>query len=172
VCFPGRRWPGATSIAVLSFLGLRRHLDARGGKAAENQDAVGRATVMSLILVRCGLVSCCKPGLPPIWRAGMRFCLSGHGLLRTVAQARAGARGCGLVTILATVIAFGRLANAMVAQAAGRTHSCSPWPATASCPAIPGQDSSPLQDALREHPPRSPSLSLAGRDCSFADRFG
>jgi amino acid transporter len=103
---------GATSIAVLSFLGF----DGISTLAEENrgnQNAVGRATVMSLILV--GALFMLQTWVATDLARGMSFA-SPDTAFYEVAQ-RAGGSWLRLVTILATVIASAA-ANAMAAQAA------------------------------------------------------
>jgi amino acid transporter len=103
---------GATSIAVLSFLGF----DGISTLAEENrgnQNAVGRATVLSLILV--GALFMLQTWIATDLARGMRFA-SPDTAFYEVAQ-RAGGSWLRLVTILATVIASAA-ANAMAAQAA------------------------------------------------------
>jgi amino acid transporter len=103
---------GATSIAVLSFLGF----DGISTLAEENrgnQNAVGRATVLSLILV--GALFMLQTWIATDLARGMRF-TSPDTAFYEVAE-RAGGAWLRLVTILATVIAAAA-ANAMAAQAA------------------------------------------------------
>src|SRR5258708_10040942 len=103
---------GATSIAVLSFRGF----DGISTLAEENrgnQNAVGRATVMSLILI--GALFMLQTWIATDLARGMRFA-SPDTAFYEVAQ-RAGGSWLRLVTILATVIASAA-ANAMAAQAA------------------------------------------------------
>jgi amino acid transporter len=103
---------GATSIAVLSFLGF----DGISTLAEENrgdQNAVGRATVLSLILV--GGLFMLQTWIATDLARGMRFG-SADTAFYEIAE-RAGGESLRLVTILATVIASAT-ANAMAAQAA------------------------------------------------------
>jgi amino acid transporter len=103
---------GATSIAVLSFLGF----DGISTLAEENRgnpNAVGRATVVSLILV--GALFMLQTWVAADLARGMSFA-SPDTAFYEVAQ-RAGGSWLRLVTILATVIASA-VANAMAAQAA------------------------------------------------------
>jgi amino acid transporter len=103
---------GATSIAVLSFLGF----DGISTLAEENrgnQNAIGRATVLSLILV--GALFMLQTWIATDLARGMRFA-SPDTAFYEVAE-RAGGAWLRLVTILATVIASA-VANAMAAQAA------------------------------------------------------
>jgi amino acid transporter len=103
---------GATSIAVLSFLGF----DGISTLAEENrgsENAVGRATVLSLILV--GAMFMLQTWIAADLARGMRFG-SPDTAFYEVAE-RAGGAWLRLVTILATVIASA-IANAVAAQAA------------------------------------------------------
>jgi amino acid transporter len=103
---------GATSIAVLSFLGF----DGISTLAEENrgnQNAVGRATVLSLILA--GALFMLQTWIATDLARGMRF-FSSDTAFYEVAE-RAGGAWLRLVTILATVIASA-IANAVAAQAA------------------------------------------------------
>ena len=103
---------GATSIAVLSFLGF----DGISTLSEENrghQNAVGRATVLSLILV--GALFMLQTWVATDLARGMRFA-SPDTAFYEVAE-RAGGAWLRLVTILATVIASA-IANAVAAQAA------------------------------------------------------
>jgi amino acid transporter len=103
---------GATSIAVLSFLGF----DGISTLAEESRgklNAVGRATVLSLVLV--GALFMLQTWIAADLARGMRFA-SPETAFYEVAE-RAGGSWLRLVTILATVIASA-IANAMAAQAA------------------------------------------------------
>jgi amino acid transporter len=103
---------GATSIAVLSFLGF----DGISTLAEESRgklDAVGRATVLSLVLI--GALFMLQTWIATDLARGMRF-TSADTAFYEVAE-RAGGAWLRLVTILATVIASA-IANAMAAQAA------------------------------------------------------
>jgi amino acid transporter len=103
---------GATSIAVLSFLGF----DGISTLAEESRgkpNAVGRATVLSLVLI--GALFILQTWIATDLARGMRF-TSADTAFYEVAQ-RAGGAWLRLVTILATVIASA-IANAMAAQAA------------------------------------------------------
>jgi amino acid transporter len=103
---------GATSIAVLSFLGF----DGISTLAEENRgndNAVGRATVLSLVLV--GALFMLQTWIATDLARGMRF-VSADTAFYEVAG-RAGGAWLRLATILATVIASA-IANAMAAQAA------------------------------------------------------
>jgi amino acid transporter len=103
---------GATSIAVLSFLGFdgisTLSEENRGGK-----DAVGRATVLSLLLV--GALFMLQTWIATDLSAGIHFS-SPETAFYEVAE-RAGGAWLRIVTIIATVIATA-IANAMAAQAA------------------------------------------------------
>src|SRR5712675_664915 len=103
---------GATSIAVLSFLGFEG-IATLAEESRGNQNAVGRATVMSLILV--GALFMLQTWIATDLARGMRFA-SPDTAFYEVAQS-AGGSWLRLVTILATVIASAA-ANAMAAQAA------------------------------------------------------
>src|SRR5258706_2282548 len=103
---------GATSIAVLSFLGFDG-ISTLAEESRGNQNAVGRATVMSLILV--GALFMLQTWIATDLARGIRFA-SPDTAFYEVAQ-RAGGSWLRLVTILATVIASAA-ANAMAAQAA------------------------------------------------------
>jgi amino acid transporter len=103
---------GATSIAVLSFLGFDG-ISTLAEESRENQYAVGRATVLSLVLV--GVLFMLQTWIATDLARGMRF-TSPDTVFYEVAQ-RAGGAWLRLVTILATVIASA-IANAMAAQAA------------------------------------------------------
>jgi len=103
---------GATSIAVLSFLGF----DGISTLSEENRgkpEAVGRATVLSLLLV--GALFMVQTWVAADLAAGMRFS-SPETAFYEVAE-RAGGAWLRLVTIIAVVLASA-IANAMAAQAA------------------------------------------------------
>jgi amino acid transporter len=103
---------GATSIAVLSFLGF----DGISTLAEENRgkhNAVGRATVVSLMLI--GALFMLQTWIATDLARGMRFA-SPDTAFYEVAE-RAGGAWLRLLTISATVIASA-VANAMAAQAA------------------------------------------------------
>jgi amino acid transporter len=103
---------GATSIAVLSFLGF----DGISTLSEENRagkEAVGRATVLSLLLV--GVLFMLQTWIATDLSVGMRFG-SPETAFYEIAE-RAGGAWLRLVTILAVVIASA-IANAMAAQAA------------------------------------------------------
>jgi amino acid transporter len=103
---------GATSIAVLSFLGFDG-ISTLAEESRGNQNAVGRATVLSLLLV--GVLFMLQTWIATDLAQGMRF-ESPETAFYEVAQ-RAGGAWLRLITILATVIASA-IANAMAAQAA------------------------------------------------------
>jgi amino acid transporter len=103
---------GATSIAVLSFLGF----DGISTLAEENRgakEAVGRATVLSLLLV--GALFMMQTWIATDLSAGMHFG-SPETAFYEIAE-RAGGAWLRLTTIIAVVIASA-IANAMAAQAA------------------------------------------------------
>jgi amino acid transporter len=103
---------GATSIAVLSFLGF----DGISTLSEENRggrDAVGRATVLALLLV--GALFMLQTWIATDLSAGMHFG-SPETAFYEIAE-RAGGAWLRLVTIIAVVIATA-IANAMAAQAA------------------------------------------------------
>jgi amino acid transporter len=103
---------GATSIAVLSFLGFdgisTLAEEARGGK-----DSVGRATVLALILV--GALFMVQTWIATDLSFGMRFGSPETAFFEITE--RAGGAWLRLVTIVAVVLATA-VANAMAAQAA------------------------------------------------------
>ena len=102
----------ATSIAVLSFLGFdgisTLAEETRGGS-----DAVGRATLLSLLLV--GVLFILQTWIATDLARGMRFS-SPETAFYEIAE-RAGGAWLRTTTIVANIIASG-IANAMVAQAA------------------------------------------------------
>jgi amino acid transporter len=103
---------GATSIAVLSFLGF----DGISTLSEENgggKEAVGRATVLSLLLV--GALFMLQTWIATDLSAGMRFG-SPETAFYEITE-RAGGAWLRLVTIIAVVLATA-IANAMAAQAA------------------------------------------------------
>lgn len=103
---------GATSIAVLSFLGF----DGISTLSEENQgseNAVGRATVIALLLV--GTLFMLQTWVATDLARGMHFA-SAETAFYEIAE-RAGGAWLKLVTIVAVVIASA-IANAMAAQAA------------------------------------------------------
>jgi amino acid transporter len=103
---------GATSIAVLSFLGF----DGISTLAEENrggQNAVGRATVLSLLIV--GALFMLQTWIATDLSVGMQFS-SPETAFYEIAE-RAGGAALRLITIIAVVLASA-IANAMAAQAA------------------------------------------------------
>ena len=103
---------GATSIAVLSFLGFDG-ISTLSEESRGNRSAVGRATVLALVFV--GALFMLQTWIATDLARGMRFS-SADTAFYEVAQ-RAGGAGLRLAAILATVIASA-IANAMAAQAA------------------------------------------------------
>jgi len=103
---------GATSIAVLSFLGFdgisTLSEESRGGR-----DAVGRATVLALLLV--GALFMLQTWIATDLAQGMRFTAPDTAFYEI--SERAGGPWLRLITILAVVLASA-VANAMAAQAA------------------------------------------------------
>ncbi|MDE2304568.1 MAG: APC family permease [Gammaproteobacteria bacterium] len=103
---------GATSIAVLSFLGFdgisTLAEESRGGERA-----VGRATLLALLLI--GALFMLQTWIASDLARGLRFSSPATAFYEVAA--RAGGPWLRLVTILASVIASG-VANAMAAQAA------------------------------------------------------
>ena len=103
---------GATSIAVLSFLGFdgisTLSEESRGGI-----DAIGRATLIALLLV--GGLFMLQTWIATDLARGMQFSSPGTAFYEI--SERAGGSWLRLATITATVLASG-VANAMVAQAA------------------------------------------------------
>jgi len=103
---------GATSIAVLSFLGFDG-ISTLSEESRGSQNAVGRATVLALVLV--GILFMLQTWVATDLARGMTF-VSADTAFYEVAE-RAGGAGLRLVTILAVVLASA-IANAMAAQAA------------------------------------------------------
>jgi amino acid transporter len=103
---------GATSIAVLSFLGFDG-ISTLSEESRAGKDAVGRATVLSLLLV--GALFMLQTWIATDLSAGMRFG-SPETAFYEIAE-RAGGAWLRLITIIAVVIASA-IANAMAAQAA------------------------------------------------------
>jgi len=103
---------GATSIAVLSFLGFdgisTLSEESRGGK-----DAVGRATLIALVLI--GVLFILQTWIATDLAQGLRFSASDTAFYEI--SERAGGHWLRLITILAVVLASA-IANAMAAQAA------------------------------------------------------
>ncbi|HVC02033.1 MAG TPA: APC family permease [Steroidobacteraceae bacterium] len=103
---------GATSIAVLSFLGF----DGISTLAEESRggvDSVGRATLLALLLV--GTLFIIQTWIASDLARGMHFSSPATAFYQVAA--RAGGPWLRLATILASVLASG-IANAMAAQAA------------------------------------------------------
>jgi amino acid transporter len=103
---------GATSIAVLSFLGFDG-ISTLSEESAGARNAIATATVLSLVII--GALFMLQTWIAADLAQGMRF-RSAATAFYTIA-ARAGGNGLSLVAILAIVISFG-IANAMAAQAA------------------------------------------------------
>ena len=102
---------GATSIAVLSFLGFDG-ISTRSEESVGNENAVGRATLWSLVLV--GTLFIIQTWVATDLGRGMHF-QSLETAFYEITE-RAGGPRLRLVIIVATVL--GSLANAMAAQAA------------------------------------------------------
>lgn len=102
----------ATSIAVLSFLGFDG-ISTLAEESRGDRDAVGRATLLSLLLV--GALFMLQTWIATDLAHGMRFS-SAETAFYEITE-RAGGVWLRRVTLLATVIASG-IANAMAAQAA------------------------------------------------------
>jgi amino acid transporter len=103
---------GATSIAVLSFLGFDG-ISTLAEESQGGQGAVGRATLLALLLV--GVLFIVQTWVATDLAQGMRFS-SPETAFYEVAE-RAGGRWLRNVTLIVIVIASG-IANAMAAQAA------------------------------------------------------
>jgi amino acid transporter len=103
---------GATSIAVLSFLGFDG-ISTLSEESRGTRNAVGRATVLSLALV--GALFMLQTWVAADLARGMRFAAPETAFYE-VAE-RAGGSWLRLVTVLAVVVASA-IANAMAAQAA------------------------------------------------------
>jgi amino acid transporter len=103
---------GATSIAVLSFLGFDG-ISTLSEESRGNQNAVGRATVLALLLV--GALFMLQTWIATDLARGLHFA-SPETAFYEVAE-RAGGAWLRLITILAVVIASA-IANAKAAQAA------------------------------------------------------
>jgi amino acid transporter len=103
---------GATSIAVLSFLGFDG-ISTLSEESQGGQGAVGRATLLSLVLV--GALFLLQTWIATDLAQGMRFS-SPETAFYEISE-RAGGAWLRLITIGAVVIASG-IANAMAAQAA------------------------------------------------------
>ena len=103
---------GATSIAVLSFLGFDG-VSTLAEESRSGKNAVGRATVLSLVLV--GALFMLQTWIATDLSAGMHFS-SAETAFYEITE-RAGGAWLRLITIIAVVIATA-IANAMAAQAA------------------------------------------------------
>ena len=103
---------GATSIAVLSFLGFDG-ISTLAEESRASQNAVGRATILSLLLI--GVLFMLQTWVATDLAAGMRFS-SPATAFYDIAQL-AGGPWLRLATIIAVVLASA-IANAMAAQAA------------------------------------------------------
>jgi len=103
---------GATSIAVLSFLGFDG-ISTLSEESQGGQNSVGRATLLSLVLV--GGLFMLQTWIATDLAHGLRFSSPGTAFYE-IAE-RAGGPWLRLITILAVVIASG-IANALAAQAA------------------------------------------------------
>jgi amino acid transporter len=103
---------GATSIAVLSFLGFDG-ISTLSEENRGNQSAVGRATVLSLLLV--GALFLLQTWIATDLARGMQFSSPGTAFYEIVRLA--GGVWLERITLLAVVLASG-IANAMAAQAA------------------------------------------------------
>ncbi len=103
---------GATSIAVLSFLGFDG-ISTLSEESRGERDAIARATLLSLLLV--GVLFMLQTWIAADLGRGMRFTSPATAFYEIAA--RAGGRELGVAAILAVVISFG-IANAMAAQAA------------------------------------------------------
>ena len=110
--FSIRMVAGATSIAVLSFLGFDG-ISTLAEESRANQNAVGRATILSLLLI--GVLFMLQTWVATDLAAGMRFS-SPATAFYDIAQL-AGGPWLRLATIVAVVLASA-IANAMAAQAA------------------------------------------------------
>jgi amino acid transporter len=103
---------GATSIAVLSFLGFDG-ISTLAEESRDGRNSVGRATLLSLLLV--GALFMVQTWIAADLAHDMRFA-SAETAFYEITE-RAGGPWLRLVTLIATVIASG-IANAMAAQAA------------------------------------------------------
>ena len=110
--FSLRTVAGATSIAVLSFLGFDG-ISTLSEESAGARNAIARATVISLVLI--GALFMLQTWIAADLARGMRFPSAATAFYAIAA--RAGGAGLGVAAILAVVISFG-IANAMAAQAA------------------------------------------------------
>ncbi len=103
---------GATSIAVLSFLGFDG-ISTLSEESTGGLNSVGRATLLSLVLI--GGLFMAQTWIASDLAHGMRFSSAATAFYEVAG--RAGGAWLRTVTIVASVIASG-IANAMVAQAA------------------------------------------------------
>lgn len=103
---------GATSIAVLSFLGFDG-ISTLSEESAGARNAIARATLLSLVLI--GALFVLQTWIAADLARGMRFSSAATAFYEIAA--RAGGPALSLTAILAVVISFG-IANAMAAQAA------------------------------------------------------
>ncbi|MHB1871293.1 MAG: APC family permease [Steroidobacteraceae bacterium] len=103
---------GATSIAVLSFLGFDG-ISTLSEESAGARHAIARATLLSLVLI--GALFVLQTWIAADLAQGMRFHSAATAFYQVAA--RAGGNGLRVAAILAVVISFG-IANAMAAQAA------------------------------------------------------
>lgn len=103
---------GATSIAVLSFLGFDG-ISTLSEESTGGRNSVGRATLLSLLLI--GVLFMTQTWIASDLAHGMRFSSAATAFYEVAG--RAGGAWLRTVTIIASVIASG-IANAIVAQAA------------------------------------------------------
>ncbi len=103
---------GATSIAVLSFLGFDG-ISTLSEESTGARNAIARATVLSLVLI--GALFMLQTWIAADLAHGMRFASADTAFYAIAA--RAGGAALRITAILAIVISFG-IANAMAAQAA------------------------------------------------------
>ncbi|NNM60894.1 MAG: APC family permease [Steroidobacteraceae bacterium] len=103
---------GATSIAVLSFLGFDG-ISTLSEESAGARNAIARATLLSLVLI--GALFVVQTWIAADLAQGMQFHSAATAFYQVAA--RAGGGDLRLAAILAVVISFG-IANAMAAQAA------------------------------------------------------
>ena len=110
--FSLRTVAGATSIAVLSFLGFDG-ISTLSEESAGARNAIARATLLSLVLI--GALFVLQTWIAADLARGMHFSSAATAFYEIAA--RAGGPALSLTAILAVVISFG-IANAMAAQAA------------------------------------------------------
>ena len=103
---------GATSIAVLSFLGFDG-ISTLSEESRGARDAIAKATLSALVLI--GTLFVLQTWIAADLARGMHFHSNATAFYQLAA--RAGGNGLRLAAILAVVISFG-IANAMAAQAA------------------------------------------------------